>query len=826
MAINTDNLVSPRGTTAGGRVNAARAAQIASVAKHPIGQPMANIMLDRNRESAANSLGQQNQPYVPANPNEAKAYSVGASKAQGIVAETGFHEAPTGIRPAVQPAAPTGGITAGVAQLPNPQVTASSAPTQMRPAEVTASSAQTQMRPTGVPAVRPAVDPALSGTHIPAQPQAAIPPRVPETYTGVHAAPAQTAATPPARPALPAPAVNPTAAPVAGITGGAAPAYEPTRYVNGQGQPVPRPGRITSPEGQAWNAQRNAEVVGGGGAPPTPPAGGGGAPPVGGGITGGDFVGPAKPGMAQSARNMINGTTGGLGVAAAALGGAADAGGIESIRSLVTGTPIDDSKITTTEQYAERFGITPGGTGLGQVYKADGTITGDLLPSTGIRALGAASDVGANIPVVGGMIKQGAYRDQPGNMFDATRDAAESGAGLAGLAVGSKGGSAAGKYVGKAIDAGIKLVPKVGKMYKGNLAEKYLGGIGSITGGVGGMTAASKVAGAGVDAVGGVYNKEVGADQPQASPVLDELDLSNGQGSGYITDSKGNRQDYNPKTQQFEGADIGKKGSGTMSIMDGAGQQHQARLGRLDAAFAKYQAAGDLEGMRRVADPDNKDQQTAIGAGIKSAKENGPNVTFIGGREPTGSGNGAYDQAMKDAMALSNPNKRVAALTALARTSMDAQQNERDYGLDMQRYTSDTRRDNRIMNESELRQQDLGLDVASKKRVAGLFDNLQNAKTPDERKAAESALLAAQGKSPSEKYMQVDVPTGETDQYGAPVLQRMVVNPETKEVFDPRGQNASNNKPSAAPQADEGATATFPDGTKKAYKNGQWVNVK
>lgn len=809
MAINTDNLGSPRGTTAGGRVNAARAAQIASVAQNPIGQPMANIMLDRNRESAAHSLGQQNQPYVPANPNEAKAYSVGASKAQGIVAETGVHEAPTGIRPAVQPAAPTGGITAGVAQLPNPQVTASS------------------MRPTGVPAVRSAVDPALSGTHIPAQPKAAIPPRVPETYTGVRAAPTQTAATPPARPALPAPAVNPTAAPVAGITGGAAPAYEPTRYVNGQGQPVPRPGRITSPEGQAWNAQRNAEVVGGGGAPPTPPAGGGGAPPVGGGITGGDFVGPAKPGMAQSARNMINGTAGGLGVAAAALGGAADAGGIESIRSLVTGTPIDDSKITTTEQYAERFGITPGGTGLGQVYKADGTITGDLLPSTGIRALGAASDVGANIPVVGGMIKQGAYRDQPGNMFDATRDAAESGAGLAGLAVGSKGGSAAGKYVGKAIDAGIKLVPKVGKMYKGNLAEKYLGGIGSITGGVGGMTAASKVAGAGVDAVGGVYNKEVGADQPQASPVLDELDLSNGQGSGYITDNQGNRQDYNPKTQQFEGADIGKKGSGTMSIMDGAGQQHQARLGRLDAAFAKYQAAGDLEGMRRVADPDNKDQQTAIGAGIKSAKENGPNVTFIGGREPTGSGNGAYDQAMKDAMALSNPNKRVAALTALARTGMDAEQSDRNFMLDAQRGESDKKRDERLAAESEARMNDTNLDVAMKKRVSGLVEQMQNAGTPEERKAAENTLLASQGKSAADKYMLVDVP------YGDPELgqtRKVPFSLDTQQIIDPLAGAAPNNNPGGLPQAEEGSTSQITDRDGKLVKvkvvDGQWRAAK
>lgn len=764
MAINTDNLGSPRGTTAGGRVNAARSAQIASVAEHPIGQPMANIMLDRNRESAAHSLGQQNQPYVPANPNEAKAYSVGASKAQGIVAQTGFHEAPTGIRPAVQPAAPTGGITAGVAQV-NPQVTASSA--------------QTQMRPTGVPAVRPAVNPAQSGQYLPATQQpapAAIPARVPETFTGVQAAqttqPAggPTARPPVSRPALPAPSPVATAAPVSGITGGAAPAYEPTRYVNGQGQPVPRPGRITSPEGQTWNAQRNAEVVGGGGAPPTPPAGGGG--------------GGQPPSMGRRALNMVKNmpatggkvgllkTGGGVLMAAPALATAITAG-------------LDNTNIDRTDAYATRFGVAP--------PTGDGSV-GDVVKYTALQAGGFASDVGSTLT---SGAADNSYRDKNPSGNGTGEAAGQIVGGTVGAKVGSSMGGKVGTYAGKALDFVGKVATK-GK-YNGHLAEKVLGGTGSLFGAGAGITGGMALGDTVGSKVDQHYGNEMRPDQPSSTATQsDATDSGQSQGSGYITDSQGNRQDYNPKTQQFDGADIGAKGRGTMNIMEGAGQQHQERLNKLDAAFAKYQAAGDLEGMRRVADPSNKDHQTAIGAGIKSAKENGPNVTFIGGREPTGSGNGAYDQAMKDAMALSNPNKRVAALTALARTSMDAKQQERDYGLDMQRYTSDTRRDNRIMNESELRQQDLGLDVASKKRVAGLFDNLQNAKTPDERKAAESALLAAQGKSPSEKYMQVDVPTGDVDQYGQPVLQRMVVNPETKEVFDPRGQNASNT--TTAPQ--------------------------
>lgn len=779
MAINTDNLGSPRGTTAGGRVNAARAAQIASVAKHPIGQPMANIMLDRNRENAAHSLGQQNQPYVPANPNEAKAYSVGASKAQGIVAETGFHEAPTGIRPAVQPAAPTGGITAGVAQLPNPQVTASSmqtqmrpaaevtassAPTQMRPAEVTASSAQTQMRPTGVPAVRPAApNPAQSGQYIPATQQpvpAAIPARAPETFTGV--------VQPAARPPAVIPAAQVPAAPVAGITGGTAPAYEPTRYVNGQGEPVSRPGKIVSPEAQAWNAQRNAEVMGGGGAPPTPPTGGGGQPPS----MGRRALNAVKDTSMTGGKAGLLKTAGGVAMAAPALATAITAG-------------LDNTNTDRTDAYATRFGV--------DAPTGDGSV-GDVAKYTALQAGGFASDVGSTLTMGAA---DNFYRDKNPSGNGTGEAAGQIVGGAVGAKVGSSMGGKVGTYAGKAIDKVAQIATR-GK-YKGDLAERFVGGAGNVVGAGAGITSGLALGDTVGSKVDQHYGNEMRPDQPSSTATQpDTADSGQPQGSGYITDSKGNRQDYNPKTQQFEGADIGAKGRGTMNIMEGAGQQHQERLNKLDASFAKYQAAGDLEGMRRVADPSNKDHQTAIGAGIRSAKENGPNVTIIGGREPTGSGNVAYDQAMKDAMALSNPNKRVAALTALARTSMDAQQNERDYGLDMQRYTSDTRRDNRIMNESELRQQDLGLDVASKKRVAGLFDNLQNAKTPDERKAAESALLAAQGKSPSEKYMQVDVPTGETDQYGAPVLQRMVVNPETKEVFDPRGQNASNT--SSAPQ--------------------------
>lgn len=674
------------------------------------------VLLNARRVDSAADLGKKNIPYVPGSYDESRAYSLaqgmsekelGPYVKQGPVSNAKFPPLKKAkISPRNAGSAQAAAEILDATQMRQPQaVTASSSPTQIRQSLPSAARA-----PGAIPTNSITSDMALSGQHIPA-----------DVQTGAYRQPAQ----------LPAVSTQSRAGAAFGSVD--APPEKPF-YVDPQGNASqqyrkPRANPISSPEGQAWNAERNAGVMGGGTPPVPPPSGGGGIPPQKPGIGatiksyGGAGANTAKGIMSSgtnAAREIVN-------------SGAGKGTAIFTLANTAM-----DVRSTPTEQYRERFGLGP---------DRNPTFAGDV----GVRTLGAASELGANLPVVGPIIKEGLYRDQ--NDGQGLEDAVKGGtADLAGLGLGAGAAKLASKLPGK------------------------YGKIASVLAGAAGYGMGSGGANFLMEKGSKFIDKEMspnGAPRDQGQQP-EQIDQS---GSGYMIDSAGNRQDYNPATQRFEGADVGKKGGGTFNVMDGSAQQQQDRLGRLDAAFAKYQAAGDLEGMRRVGDPANKEHQIAIGAAQRVARDAGPNVKMIGG-EGLNSSSDLFSEAVQSAGNIKNPKRRAEVLGRLS---------EQQQGASLNRS-----KDRLTSSESDLRQQEMALDIASKKRVSGLFDNLQNARTPEERKSAESALMAAQGKSVSDKYMQVDVPTEKLDALGQPVMQRMVINPETQEVFDPRGQNASN----------------------------------
>lgn len=174
------------------------------------------------------------------------------------------------------------------------------------------------------------------------------------------------------------------------------------------------------------------------------------------------YGGPADvvkpPGAASKLRSALNsGGVGKLGV----LGMAANAvaGGMEG---------------DSTKRYAERFGISePVGDGS----------AGDIAKFAGIRALGAASDMGSALT---GGLSDSLYRDKGGVDFNQ----------LGSTAGGAGGAYLANKYggtVGKVLDTATSKLTK--GAYKQHLAEKLLGGTaGSVAGGVAGYAAGEAVA--------------------------------------------------------------------------------------------------------------------------------------------------------------------------------------------------------------------------------------------------------------------------------------------------------------------------------------------
>lgn len=174
------------------------------------------------------------------------------------------------------------------------------------------------------------------------------------------------------------------------------------------------------------------------------------------------YGGPADvvkpPGAASKLRSTLNsGGVGKLGV----LGMAANA---------VAGGMEEDS----TKQYAKRFGISePVGDGS----------AGDIAKFAGIRALGAASDMGSALTFG---LSDSLYRDKGGADYNQLSSAA-GGAGGAYLA-NKYGGTA-----GKVLDAAASKLTK--GAYKQHLAEKLLGGTaGTVAGGVAGYAAGEAVA--------------------------------------------------------------------------------------------------------------------------------------------------------------------------------------------------------------------------------------------------------------------------------------------------------------------------------------------
>lgn len=540
-------------------------------------------------------------------------------------------------------------------------------------------------------------------------------------------------------------------------------------YVDAQGNAQSqyrRPNNPMSKEGQAWNAQRAAEATGAR-RPPINRAGGGGISGVVKGITNSAPVG--------AARSAVNSGVGkGVGVLTAA--GA-----------------LLDNNATTNEQYRERFGL------------AQNPKDTNFAKEFGIRTLGFASDLGANLPVIGEPIST-LYRDkQSRSGYEVGRDAGSD-------AVGIGAGALAAKYTGKATNA----LSKMGK--KGKLAAGLLTGLGGVMGYTAGSGSASTIS----DKIKGHASNELSGNAAGSDHQGQGI-AQQSTGSGYFVDGQGNRQDYNPQTQMFEGDDIGKKGRGTVSIMEGAGQRHKEGLAKLDAAFSKYSAAGDLEGMRRVADPNNKDHQTAIGMALRTAE---PNVHIIGDSRKEGNtqANSVFNEALRAANSIKNPKKKAAALAKLAGEARSLVEGTQQYGLDQQRLNSEEAKNQALINESGLKQQDLGYDLETKRRIAGLMSDLQSAETPEQADAARSAILAIQGKTDTSKVNKLSVDTGEVDELGSPIMTDILVDNSGNIVF---GNGAQQNR-NTPPPAIEGQVADVFDNAsgkmvRMVAKNGEWV---
>lgn len=204
---------------------------------------------------------------------------------------------------------------------------------------------------------------------------------------------------------------------------------------------------------------------------------------------------------------------------------------------------------TDTEDYYKRFGV--GNGGIIPMPKNDGTIAGDLLPNTAIRALGAASDLGSNMTLGAA---DAAFKDKA----DPVQELADAGTNLA-------GGTGA-VIASKLLNAAMKSKP-------GKIAR----GIASVIGGLTGYSAAN----AAQDAVAFHAGNEsrpqfaqpaqqeqpslaqepaqqpvpaqqsivqpVNAGQAQAAPTAES-------GAGFVADSKGNKAVWDPATQSFKGS--------------------------------------------------------------------------------------------------------------------------------------------------------------------------------------------------------------------------------------------------------------------------------
>lgn len=242
----------------------------------------------------------------------------------------------------------------------------------------------------------------------------------------------------------------------------------------------------------------------------------------------------------------------------------AGAGRIRNVASTAVGSlgPIaalaataKTARETDTEDYYKRFGV--GNGGIIPMPKNDGTITGDLLPNLGIRALGAASELGSNLTLGAA---DAVFQDKA----DPAQELADAGTNLAG------GTGAA--IASKLLKAAMKSKP-----------GKIASGIASVIGGLTGYSAANAAQDAVAFHAGNESRPQVAqpaqqeqpslAQEPAQQPVPAQAPVpaqqsiaqpvNTGQakaaptaesGAGFVADSKGNKAVWDPATQSFKGS--------------------------------------------------------------------------------------------------------------------------------------------------------------------------------------------------------------------------------------------------------------------------------
>lgn len=228
---------------------------------------------------------------------------------------------------------------------------------------------------------------------------------------------------------------------------------------------------------------------------------------------------------------------------------------------------------TPTEQYRERFGL----------ETDDPSLAGDL----GVRAIGLASDVGANMPVVGSAIKQGIYRDQQGAGQAERMDAAVSdGAGdLAGLGTAALFQKAANTVPGK-LGKVLQLGAGIAGYSTGKAGADYT----MEEGGIVARNEAERF-----DDPQKPQSINAGNEQQQAGDTDTVANKEPGGGSGYMIGKDGKRVDFNPATGSFEGDLLGDR-AGKSAVNVGAGGLTGADYERRIAeGYGKYGDKGRPE---------------------------------------------------------------------------------------------------------------------------------------------------------------------------------------------------------------------------------------
>lgn len=251
---------------------------------------------------------------------------------------------------------------------------------------------------------------------------------------------------------------------------------------------------------------------------------------------------------------------------------------------------------------------------------------------------------------------------------------------------------------------------------------------------------------------------------------------SNGIGSGTMPPSgrppvrppKGDNMAFDAtgkKKTSFTNADVtGKPDRSNAGIGEFGAAQHAARLAKLDTAFAKYQAAGDLEGMRRVADPNNPYHQQAIGA-----KMGGKGTAVIIGQD------NPYKRIMDDS---SVSDFAKAKLQMRLDTQDLARQNvQGDNAARMAGLSIASQRANADIQNAGLDAEAKSMALQDAQMIAGLRQQAMTEQDPVRKQAMLDQVEILTG-APG-KHQAVSIDTGEVDANGFPVKTAVSYNQRT-----------------------------------------------